>query len=94
MQFTYKKECSLKEGQKLWGIIAVSIYTYDGVHPVTVGDIDWNTEEVIFNVDQPCGLVACTFEEMAELVWRTKAEAEEAQNLLEFGRGLYPYEYD
>lgn len=94
MKFEFKKDCSLKEGQQLWGIVAVSIYTYDGVQPVTVHDIDYNEEEIIFKVDQPCGLVACTFEEITELVWKTKEEAEKAQTLLEFGRGLYPYEYD
>ena len=93
MNFTYTKNCNIKEGDKLFGIIAVSIYTYDGIHPVTVHDIDYNEEEVIFEVDQPCRLVACTFEEMSELVWKTKEEAEKAKKLMEFGIGLYPYEY-
>lgn len=94
MKFEFKKECSLKEGQKLFGIVAVSIYTYDGVQPVTVFDIDYNEEEVIFEVEQPCRFVACTFSEVTAFVWETKEEAELAKKMLEFGSGLYPYEYD
>lgn len=48
MKFEYKKECSLQVGQELYGIIGVSLYTQEGVFPVTVGSIDYNEEEVIF----------------------------------------------
>ena len=89
MKFEYKKETNIKEGQKLFGIVAVSIYTYDGVYPVTVYDIDYNEENVIFKVDQPCGYVSCSFRDMEYYVFESEEEAENMQSGLEFGDGLY-----
>ena len=93
MKFTYKKETNLEIGQKLYGIIAVSIYTYDGVHPVTVYEIDYNNEEVIFEVEQPCRYVSCTFREMEDYVFESKEEAENAESNTEFGMGPWAYEW-
>ena len=58
MNFIYSKETNIKFGQTLYGIIAVSCGTYDGVYPIVVDEIDWNHEEVVFTIDQPCGTVA------------------------------------
>jgi len=88
MNFTYKKETNLTIGQKLYGIIAVSRYTYDGIHTVTVHDIDYNNECVIFKVDQPCGYVFCSFDEMKYYVFETEEEAKTRTHSLEFGEGL------
>lgn len=91
MRFEYKKETNIKGGQKLFGIIAVSIYTHDGVHPVIVYDIDYNRDEVIFKVDQPCGYVSCSFREMEYFVFESEEEARAMQSNLEFGVGLFAY---
>lgn len=90
MDFTYTKECNIYVGQELFGIIAVSIYTYDGVYPINVHRIDYNNECVIFRIKQPCIYVSCTFEEMKSLVFRTEAEAKWrlTNGGLEFGAGL------
>jgi hypothetical protein len=93
MKFEYKKETNLKIGQKMYGIIDVSIYTYDGVHPITVYEIDYNNDEVIFEVDQPCRYVACRFCEMEDFVFESKEEAENAESKLDFGVGLYAYSW-
>ena len=89
MKFAYKKEANIKEGQKLFGIIAVSRYTYDGVHPMVVYDINYNDEEVIFKVDQPCGFVSCSFREMEYLVFESEEGAKNAMANLDFGVGLW-----
>ena len=89
MKFEYQKSTNIKEGQKLFGIIAVSIYTYDGVYPVIVSTIDYNEEEVIFEVDQPCGCVKCSFGEMGFLVFESEEEARHMLPSLDFGVGLY-----
>ena len=89
MKFEYQKSANIEEGQKLFGIIAPSIYTYDGVYPLMVSTIDYNEEEVIFVVDQPCGNVKCSFHEMAFLVFESEEEAELMLPRLEFGMGLY-----
>ena len=91
MNFTYKVECNISIGQKLYGIIAVSRYTYDGVYPIIVNAIDYNNECVIFRVDQPCGYVFCSFDEMKEYVFETWEEAENAIDNIEFGAGLQSY---
>ena len=93
MKLTYNKETNLEIEQKLYGIIAVSIYTYDGVHPVTVYEIDYNNEEVIFEVEQPCRYVSCTFREMEDYVFESKEEAEDAESKLDFGEGMYAYSW-
>lgn len=89
MKFEYQKSANIKEGQKLFGIIAVSIYTYDGIYPVIVSSIDYNDEEVIFEVDQPCQCVKCSFREMEYLVFESEEEAKQMLSRLEFGMGLY-----
>ena len=91
MEFKYKKETNLKRGQKLYGIIAVSTRTYDGVYPIIVDRIDYNNEEVIFEIDQPCGYVSCSFSEMNDYVFESEAEAQAKMDNLEFGAGLYEY---
>lgn len=94
MEFTYKKETNLKIGQRLYGIIGCSIYTQDGVHPIVVGHIDFNNEEVIFETEQPCGYMACEFGNMKRFVFESMEEAESAKSKLEFGLGLHAHFYD
>lgn len=91
MKFEYKKETNLEIGQELYGIIADGRYTYGGVYPITVCDIDYGEDRVIFEVDQPCQYVACDFCEMEDLVFESKEEAEEAESKSEicYGEGLY-----
>lgn len=91
MRFEYKKEANIKGGQKLFGIIAVSCCTYDGIYPITVYDIDYNNEEVIFEVDQPCEYVSCSFSEMEYLVFESEEEAKTMKSKLKFEDGLYAY---
>ena len=91
MKFEYEKKTNVKIGQKLYGIVAVSIYTYDGVYPITVDTIDYNYEEVIFKIDQPCKLVSCGFNEMEEFVFESREEADNKIGSLEFGVGLEVY---
>lgn len=91
MKFEYTKETSLEEGQELYGIIAVSSYTYDGVYPITVSHIDYNNEKIIFEVDQPCVYVCCYFHEIEDYVFETETEAKKAAETLDFGLGLYVY---
>ena len=93
MKFTYIKETNLKIGQQLYGIIAVSTVTYDGVYPIVVHEIDFNNEEIIFEVDQPCRYVICAFIEVERYVFETEKEASEAKPNLPFGDGLVFYEY-
>jgi hypothetical protein len=92
MKFTYKREANIEIGQKLYGIIATSIYTHDGVHPVTVYKIDYNNEEVIFVVKQPCRYVSCNFRDMEDYVFESEKEASDKKANLKFGVGMYAYE--
>lgn len=89
MKFEYKKETNLEIGQKLYGIVSYTRYTYGGVYPITVCDIDFKNDEVIFEIDQPCRVVACGFYDMEDLVFETKEEAEHNEELMHVGRGLY-----
>lgn len=91
MKFSYKKECSLKVGQKLYGIIGVSIFTHDGVYPIVVDRIDYNDEEIIFKIDQPCGYVSCLFHEVEMFVFESKEEAEDRLYHIPIGNGMYEY---
>lgn len=93
MKFEYKKEANIEVGQRLYGIIAVTTYTYDGVYPMTVEEILWDEEEVIFKVDQPCQYVSCSFYEMEDYVFKTEEEAIEKQKTLDFGVGMFDYHY-
>ena len=88
MNFTYKKETNLTIGQKLYGIIAVSRYTYNGVYPITVNEILYDNEHVQFIVNQPCRYVYCSFNDMNRFVFETEEEAKNAIDKLEFGEGL------
>ena len=88
MNFTYRKETNLKISQKMYGIIAVSRYTYDGVYPIMVNDIDYNNEYVQFTIDQPCRHVYCSFDDMKHFVFETEEEAKIKINELKFGEGL------
>lgn len=91
MDFKYKKETNIKVGQELYGIIAVSTTTNDGVYSVVVDEIDWNKELVIFRVNQSCDLVACEFDDMECFVFDTKKEAEIRHQSLRFGEGMQSY---
>lgn len=93
MKFNYTMETNLKIGQALFGIIAVSTRTYDGVHPIIVHEIDFNNEEIIFEVDQPCRYVVCDFYDVDRYVFETEEEASEAKYDLRFGDGLVFYDY-
>lgn len=97
MKITYKKEVSLSIGQELYGIIAWSGETYQGVHPITVCEIDWNSDWIIFSVDQPCGYVFCKVMNMEKYVFETEEEAQTVykdNNYDEIGEGLMPYYAD
>ena len=89
MKFEYKKETNLSIGQKLYGIVSYSRYTYGGVYPITVCDIDFGSDEVIFEIDQPCKYVACSFNEMEDLVFETEEEAKYNEEFKSLGMGLY-----
>ena len=91
MEFNYEKNANITVGQKLYGIIEVSIYTYDGVYPITVDYIDYNEEEVIFKIDQPCRYVSCYFSEMKDFVFESEENAESKMKELKFGVGLHAY---
>lgn len=91
MKFSYKKECSLKVGQELYGIIAMSIYTYEGVFPVVVDEIDYNREEIIFEVKQPCRYVSCSFYEIERFVFESEEEANNKFLDFEIDEGLHAY---
>ena len=89
MEFKYKKEANIKVGQRLYGIIAVSTRTYDGVYPVTVDEIDWNEEQIIFEVNQPCQYVSCSFNDINSFVFESEEEAEKRYKYQPFRRGMY-----
>lgn len=92
MKLVYNKEINIEVGQEFYGIIAVTSRTYDGIYPVKVDDIDWNNEEVIFKIDQPCGYVSCYFIEFNKYVFNSEKEAEEAIQKLEFGEGMFEWQ--
>ena len=95
MKFTYRKECNIEEGQELYGIVVCAPRTYHGVTEVTVSHIDYGNDIVVFSVNQPCGYVYCTFEEMKDYVFETESEAIEAAKTVRYmdGFGLWDY-YD
>lgn len=92
MKLVYKKEINIETGQEFYGIIAVTSKTYDGVHSVKVDDVDWNNEEIIFEVDQPCRYVSCYFREFEKYVFDSEKEAEEAIRKLDFGEGMFAWQ--
>lgn len=91
MKFEYKKEVNIEVGQTLYGIIAVSTRTYDGVYPIIVENILWDEEEIVFEIDQPCRYVSCSFYQMKDYVFETEMEAIERQKTLDFGVGMFEY---
>ena len=91
MNLKWKKHLNIKIGQTLFGIIRSSTHTYGGVYPVTLDYIDWNQELLIFTIDQPCGMVYCTFRDAKHYLFETEREAEEKMTMLEFGVGVSAY---
>lgn len=69
------------------------MYTYNGVFPIIVDDIDYNLEEIIFKIDQPCGYVYCTFSEMEKFVFETEEEAKAklTNTKFKYGEGVMAY---
>lgn len=89
MKLIYNKEINIEVGQEFYGIIAESYKTYGGIYPIKVDDINWNTEEITFIVDQPCQCVSCYFEEFDKYVFVSEQEAQEAKQYLNYGEGMY-----
>ena len=91
MKFKYKREANIKIGQRFYGIIGVSLTTYDGIYSVVVDEIDWNKKIVIFKVNQPCEYVSCEFDDMECFVFETEEEAQKRYKEQPFGKGMYDY---
>lgn len=89
----FKIETNIEVGQTLYGIIGVSTQTYDGVYSIRVYDINLNEEVVIFEIDQPCGFVSCDFADMDKFVFESNEEAENKMKELDFGEGLFRYDW-
>ena len=77
MNFVYEIKSNIEVGEKLYGIVEGSIYTYDGVYEIVVNEIDYNRKIVVFDIDQPCKQVACDFYEMEHYVFETEDDARE-----------------
>jgi len=93
MNFVYEIHTNIEVGQTLYGIIGVSRQTYDGVYPIKVYEINPNEGIVIFEINQPCGFVFCDFSDMNEYVFETEEEANEKIKELDFGVGLFGYNW-
>ena len=91
MDFLYLKKCNIDEGQELYGFIESSIYTYSGIYKIKVDTIDWNAEEVIFEIDQPCEYVYCSFNDLSNFVFETQEDAENNCKDYSFTNGLSAY---
>lgn len=91
MKFNYNIDTNMTIGQVLYGIIEVSIYTYDGVFPIVINYIDYNNKKVIFEIDQPCGYVVCNFNEVEDFVFESENEANDKMRSLDFGIGMCAY---
>lgn len=91
MNFVCEIKTNIKVGQKLYGIVEGSMYTCEGVYELTVDEIDYNSKIVVFDIDQPCGKVACEFYEMEEYVFETEEEANEASKNVRWEKGLRDY---
>lgn len=91
MNFKCEIKSNIEIGQKLYGIVEGSIYTYDGVYEITVNKIDYNRKVVVFDIDQPCGQVVCDFYEIEYYVFETEDEANTACENVEWGNGLRDY---
>lgn len=92
MKLIYSKEINIEVGQEFYGIIADSNRTYGGIYSIKVDDIDWNNEEIIFKVDQPCDYVSCYFIEFDMYVFNSIQEAEEAIKKLDHREGLFEWQ--
>lgn len=91
MNFVCDIKTNIEVGQKLYGIIEGSIYTWDGVYEITVSEIDYNRKVVVFDIDQPCGKVACDFDEMEAYVFESEEEANVASKNVRWENGLRDY---
>lgn len=91
MNFVCEKKTNIEVGQKLYGIVEGSIYTKEGVYELTVEEIDYNREIVVFNIEQPCEQVACEFYEMKNYVFETEEEAQNASKDVRWENGLRNY---
>lgn len=91
MRAVFDKQTNIAIDQELYGIIAVSSRTYDGIYKVIVSDIDWNREIVILDIDQPCRNVYCFFSDFGRYVHENVKDAETALKTLGFGEGLNDY---
>ena len=47
MNFVYETKSNIEVGEKLYGIVEGSIYTYDGVYEIVVNEIDYNRKIVV-----------------------------------------------
>lgn len=88
MNFYFEKNTNVEIDKKYYGIIASTIYTYDGVFEIIADDINWEREEVIFSIDQPCKFVSCGFEDVNKYVFKTEELANEAYKNMESKEGL------
>lgn len=91
MNFICDIKTNIEVGQKLYGIVEGSIYTWEGVYEITVDEIDYNRKLVVFNIDQPCGKVACDFNEMKLYVFETAEEARISSKEVRWENGLRDY---
>lgn len=91
MNFICDIKTNIEVGQKLYGIVEGSIYTWEGVYEITVSEIDYNRKVVVFDIDQPCGRVACEFYEMKDYVFENEEEANEASKNVRWENGLRDY---
>lgn len=91
MNFVCEIKSNIEVGQKLYGIVDGSIYTYDGVYEIIVNEIDYNRKIVVFDIDQPCKQVACDFDEMKDYVFESEDEANTAFENMEYTNGLRDY---
>lgn len=91
MNFTYKKETNVEIGQKLYGIIATSIYSCHDVYPIVVDYVDYNDELVIFAFGQPGLFICCDFDNMNAYVFESEEEAKSAMDDLDSDEGMYAY---
>ena len=91
MNFVYETKSNIEVGEKLYGIVEGSIYTYDGVYEIVVNEIDYNRKIVVFDIDQPYKQVACDFYEMEHYVFETEDEANAAFEKIEWANGLRDY---
>lgn len=92
MNFKYKVETNIKVGQKLYGIIACSPSTYEGVYEIIVSAIYFDDGgEIVFDIEQPCGQVSADFSDMKKYVFETREEAEIHLKTVDIfsGIGLY-----